>query len=292
MIFPGQGTAARLRARLLALALLAGLGAALQGCAVGPLGNRMVRTPVFKEGGIRVFLREHRRGGEIQLLGFDHPRTISSIRLARILVGVDVREQVRKEKEADLKAAVAPQLAGGIGEGMSKALEAANPNQEVVVMAVETRRRLNLFSADYLTSMVAWVKDDHLWIEFGDVDTRLSDDPTEKPREPVRGQGPGKFRVVKTPGIRPAGPHTITAAWTHPAFSKAAPLRTKQGSRELRRTILMEETPPEDEAGGAEAGLSPAALRELADLEEARLAGSISEDEYQRRRGEILQRRE
>ncbi len=286
----GQGIAARPRGRLLALALAAGLFAAAAGCAGGPLGNRMVRTPVFQEGGIRVFLREHRRGGETQALGFDHPRTISSIRLSRILVGIDVREQVRKDKKSDLKAAVAPHLAGAIGEGMSRALQAANPDQEIVVMAVETRRRHNLFTADYLTSLVAWVTDDHLWIEFGDVDTRLSGDPSEKPREPVRGAGSGRFRVVKTPGIRPAGPHTVVAAWTHPAFSKAAPRRTKAGGREHRRTVLMEEAAAADDTpGGLETALSPAALRELADLEEERLAGTISEDEYQRRRREILQ---
>jgi hypothetical protein len=159
-------------------------------------------------------------------------------------------------------------------------------------MAVETRRRLGLFSADYLTSMVAWVVDDHLWIHFGEIDARMSDDPSEKPKEPTRDRTTGKFRIVKSVGVRPVGSHTIAATWQHPTFSKSAAPRTQPGDRSLRRTVLMEEEGAHEAENAFDGSLSPEALRALADLEERRLAGTIGEEEYQRRRREILDGRE
>lgn len=255
------------------------------GCASGALGTRTVRTQVYQEGGVRVFLRHLEQGGEPMAMGFSQPRTISSIRVSRVLTHIDVRERSGKEEKASRNAAVSAELAAAMGEGISKALEEANPNQEVVVMATETRRRLGLFNADFLTSLVVWVKDDELWIELGDLDARMSDDPNDKPREPVRGKSVGGFRVVKTLGVRPVGAHTVAADWSHPVFSKAAPRRTKKGGRQLRRTVLMEEAAPPDD--GVEE-LSPEALRALADLEEERLDGTVTELEYKRRRREIL----
>lgn len=259
------------------------------GCAGGALGTRTVRTQVYQEGGVRVFLRHLEQGGEPVPMDFSHPRTISSIRVSRVLTRIDVRERSGKEEKASRNAAVSTELAAAMGEGVSKALEEADPNQEVVVMATESRRRLGLFNADFLTSLVVWVKDDELWIELGDLDARMSDDPNDKPREPVRGRSVGGFRVVKTPGIRPVGNRTVAATWSDPVFSKATPPRTKKGGRQLRRTVLMEEATPEDDAIDE---LSPEALRALADLEEKRIAGTVTELEYERQRREILNRGE
>lgn len=259
----------------------------------GCLGPRTVRTPVYKEGAVRVFLRHQEQGGEKLALGFDHPRTISSIRLSRILISLNVRERDQKEERSELKAALPTNLAYEISEGLSMALEGADPDQEAVVMAVQTRRRLGVFSVDYLTSMVAWVKDEALWIHFGEIDARLSDDPSEKPDEPSRDKTTGTFRIVKTPGIRTLGSHTIAAKWQDPVFSKSAPPRTRPGERALRRTVLMEEEGArEGEEDSLGTSLSPEALRALADLEEQRRAGTLSEEDYRERRREILEDRE
>ena len=269
------------------------LAASVAACARGPFGTRTVRAPVFKEGQVRVFLRHQQSGGRPLELGFEHPRSISSVRLSRILAGVDVRERDRKNKRGELHAAMSTDLAFLLGEGMSKAFGEADPNQEIVVMAIATRKRHGIFAADYLTSLVAWIKDDRLWVHFGEIDKRLSGDPSERPKEPERSETKGKFRLVKSTGVRPVGSHTLAADWRDAAFSKSAPSRTRGEGRELRRTVLMEEEGARDlEDASEQDALSPSMLRALADLEEERLTGTLSEDEYRRRRQEILNERE
>jgi len=84
------------------------------------------------------------------------------------------------------------------------------------------------------------------------------------------------------------GPQEVAVDWRDPAFREPRRISvTPTGVH--RRTILMES--PETPAGEAERSgeLSPAALRALADLEEARRAGRVSESEYQARRQEILE---
>ncbi len=262
-------------------------GAITAGCA-GPLaiGTRTVRTPVFQEGRIRVFLRHREERGEPIVMGFQHPRTISAVRITRILDSIDVRERNSKEDRDDRRAAMDSELAIILGKGVSLALERATPSQEVVVMAVAEKRKHGLFTSEHMTSLVTWVLDDHLWIAFGELDERLSDDPSDKPREPTRAGGEG-FRVIPAAGIRGAGPAVVAVAWRDPAFSKPKARRTKAGSRELRRTVLMEdEGAPDPEA---EQSLTPGQLRALADLEERRLAGELSDPEYRSERQRILE---
>lgn len=284
----GIGALARLRLGALLCALA--IAAHEVGCA-GPLaiGTRSVRTPVFQEQRVRVFLRHREEARAPIQMNFEHPRTISSIRLSRILGALDIRERDRKEERGERKAAFSLPLAQLVGKGMSLALARATSEQEVVVMAIEERKRLGLFSADYLTSLVAWVKDEHLWIVFAEVDARLSDDPSEKPREPTRAGGKG-FRTLPSEGIRSVAPTTAVASWRDPVFSKSAATRTKTGSRELRRTILMEEAGARDEleSDGDTGSLSPATLRALADLEERRLSGKLSEAAYREERARIV----
>jgi hypothetical protein len=84
----------------------------------------------------------------------------------------------------------------------------------------------------------------------------------------------------------------VSVDWRDPAFREPRRISvTPTGVH--RRTILMESpdsAAPEDEADPERRGeLSPEQLRELADLEEARRAGQVSESEYQARRREILE---
>ena len=89
-----------------------------------------------------------------------------------------------------------------------------------------------------------------------------------------------------------AGAQGLAARWRDNLFS--APVRTADeiGGPRRERTILMESPLPADEleqAPGAEVeGLDPDILRALADLEEARRSGSITETEYQQRRENLL----
>lgn len=218
---------------LAALLLVATLAGSF-GCAT----RRTVRTPVFAQGGVRVFLRETHEGGEALARDFSHPTVIAPIRVARIVGSLDVRE--RGSENDGRRAAVPTELVTPIGTGVAEALGQAGPNQEVVVMAVSRKRRMGIFTSDYLTSMVLWVMGDELWIHFGDLESRLSSDPTDKAPEPQLSRASTRFRVLPGEAVRVAGGQTVAAAWRDDRFAKSGPIRTRPGGRVLRRTILME----------------------------------------------------
>jgi len=210
------------------------LGVALLACATA----RTVRTPVYDHDGVRVFLREDRAGGQPVPRDFSHPAVIAPIRIARILASLDVRERDGDKRER--RAAIETELVHPIGDGVAEALERATPDQEVVVMAISRKRRLHLFTAEYLTSMVVWVQGDELWIHLGALDTQVSSDPTDKPREPRPDQVTRKFSVLPGNGVRVAAGQTVAASWRDEVFSRSGPIRTRPGGRVLRRTILMD----------------------------------------------------
>lgn len=262
------------------------------GCAgIGP--PRTVKTEVFKDQAVRVFLRHREQGSVPVAQGFSHPATLSPIRLTRILASVDIRERNPKEEKSGRQAAVSTGLAYRLGEGMAAAFAKAEPHQEVMAMGVETKRRLGVFSADHLTSLVAWAHDDRLYLYFGSIDALLSDDPTEKRPQPQRGEVTGKFKVLPTRAVQAVGPQTVAVQWRDPVFAKSGPIRTVTGGRILRRTVLMGDDPGDKGSGGVlddplPANLSPETLRALALLEEARRAGEMTESEYQHQRDELL----
>lgn len=227
--------------------LAASVHAALSGCAT----DRTIRTPVFDEGGVRVFLRETRAGEEDAARDFSHPTVIAPIRVSRIVGSIDVRERDGEER----RAAIPTEVVYPVGEGVAEALGKANSNQEVVVMAVSRKRRMGIFTSDYLTSMIVWVKDDELWIHLGDLETQLSSDPTDKTPEPQFGSTTRRFRVLPTEAVRVAGGQTVAVTWRDDRFAKSGPIRTRPGGRTLRRTILMESdvgaSPADEEESGA-----------------------------------------
>ena len=209
---------------------------------------RTVRTPVFKEGGVRVFLRHEERAGQVPGEGFSHPTVISPVRLARILANIDVRE---RGEDGERRYAIPTPLVYALGEGISAALEEAAPHQEVVAMAVETRRRFGIFTADYLTSLIAWVDGDELWIRLGALERPLSAEAGTRPPEPRRDRAERGYRALPAHGLRPmrtVGSQTIAATWRDDHFGSSGALRLDAGGRLRRRTILLESSEEEDAA--------------------------------------------
>ena len=285
------------------LALLVGLLVVLVGC-----GPRYARETVVDEEGIRVFLRSQQVDGKPLPRGFAHPAAVSPVRMAHILSRIDV---VRKEQplgpfsegeESEREAAVPLEVLYGVADALASALERAGPDQEVVVMVQRRERRLGIFTHDRLTSFVAFVQGERLHLHFSHVDWELPRGETEVP-EPFVDSKPvgGSFRILPSDAMESAGSRAVRVAWRDPLFRKPSAVRLAPGGRLMRRTILMEspeeaeatEEPPEPDVprvvapDGAPA-LSPEVLRALADLEEARRRGEVSEAEYQSRRREIL----
>jgi hypothetical protein len=273
-------------ARALPAGLLVAAALATSGCM-----TKTIRTPVFKENLSEVFLRHEERGGKPIDRGFSHPATIAPVRLTNMLARIDVR----KEEDKERKPAIPTELLYAIGEGISRSLAKADSSQEVVVMAKERKRSLGIFTQDYLTSLVVWLQGDQVYVKLGSLDVPLSKNPDDKIPEPTRDEVVGKARAVPSEGIAVQANQLVSANWRDPIFKDSSVISIRAGGQVVRRTVLMdsgeEATIPADPEEGAPVppqGLSPAALRALADLEEDRRRGEVTEAEYQSRRRQIL----
>lgn len=253
--------------------------------------TKVMRTPVYAENGVEVFLRYEQKGGKPIDRGFSQPVQIAPVRLTNLLS----RIEVRKNESPDRTPAIETDLLYPIGEGISRAFAKATPAQEVVVMAKQRKRNMAIFTQDYLTSMVLWNIDDKLYIKLGHLDWAMSKDPKETIAEPQIEDIIGKFRAVPSDGIAAEGTQLVTAQWRDSLFKDSGALSIRPGGQVVRRTVLMdageEVGTPSDPAGGAPIppqGVTPESLRALADLEEARQRGEVTEADYQAKRRAIL----
>jgi hypothetical protein len=272
--------------RLGALALA--VVAATSGCAA-----RVVKTPVYDQSGVQVFLRQQTKGGKAVERGFSHPITIAPARLTNLLARIEVRDEETEDPKGGRQPAIPTGVLYGVGEGAAQALTKADPSQEVVVMAVERKRTHGIFTNDHLTSLILWVKDDKLYVHLGQMGEVMPRDPKEKGVEPSLERIESKKTVLGGEGLTKEGPRLVAAEWRSNVFRDMSAIRVRPGGDVVRRTILVESPPDEDAAtapGPAPPpeGLSPEALRALADLEEVRRRGELTEGDYQMRRREIL----
>lgn len=279
---PGAGRSAARRTALVIAALLPiGLGCATV--------SRDVMVDTSK---LKVVLRSE---GDAAL--FQHPAQISGVRLGHVLSRIDVR--LHQDDEKARKPAFDADILFDVGDALSKALSKAQPSQEVVVYATRQTRRMGLFNESFLTSFIAFVQNDQLHIKLGKVDWQVPKDDRNQPSsEPWRDDVDQKFRVLPSEAMTVVAPQELAIDWRDSIFRKPTAVQVTPTGKVVRRTILMEspaEAPVEEEGAGAvvqsEAlprNLSPATLRKLADLEEARQQGALDETQYRAKRREIL----
>jgi hypothetical protein len=267
--------------------LLLGLVLGTVGC-----GTRTLREHVVTTDTVSVTLRSTKQGGGLVLRGFEHPALIAPVRLSHILAYVDV--EIGQADERRRVAAIPPELIYEMGDALSQGLEKADPNQEVVVQALRMERRFGLFSTRYLTSLAAHVKGGQLAVQLGHVDwevPKYGHEVGEDLPEPVEGKELMDFRVVPDEAIAVIARQAFTVDWRAERFSDPERIRVGPGGHVKRRTVLMEAPEPESPtapAGPALESLSPETLRQLADLEDQRRRGELTEAQYQTRRREIL----
>jgi hypothetical protein len=277
------GSSVRSRLSLLPVLLAAAL---LAGC-----GARYARVPVHQDDTATVVLRSELRSGEPFERSFAHPVTIAGVRLAHVLAQIDVRTGSGGDAAGERRAAIPTELVYPLGELLSRALAQANSTQEVVVQAVRRERRLGLFTTTYATSFVAWVgADERLHLQLFRIDQEVPKGSEEELREPLPGREVMAFRVLASESIEPTGHQSVAVHWRDERFRNPTMVRVGPGGKISRRTVLMEDAAPAAPADedGAVLPTDPDALRALADLEDARRAGVITEAEYQRRRRELL----
>jgi len=277
--------------RALRVVLAAGTGLALASC-----GATTVRKTVVDDGEIKVILRGESKGREPVDAGYQHPATISGTRLAHVLSRIDVREDDSASK--DRRAAIPAEQVYDLGDALSKGLALADSSQEIVVIAKRKERRLGIFTEEFLTSFVAYVRDDRLYVHLSRLDWPVPKNPNETIAEPNKDKPVMKFRTLPGEAMQTAGPQGVAVAWRDQIFKQPTAVRVTPEGKIVRRTILMESAPEEPAAAGQPpepesepqltGNLSPDTLRKLADLEEARRAGQIGETEYSTRKREIL----
>lgn len=273
---PALGAPASSAAQMARLLLIGVLLAAASGCI-----SSAKRVVVFDDGHSQVLLRSERGSGPYQ-----HPATIAPVRMAHILSRIDLRSGTGPREPA-----VPTQLLYSLGEQISKALSKAQPNQEVVVQAVERTKRMGIFDRYYLTSLLVYMRGDLLHVQVGRVNWEIPPRREERLPETRIGEFPLQHRLLPDTAMTLVDPQTVAVQWRDPVFRKPTRTRMTPGGRIVRREVLLETAEDTTEFAPApnfDGDLSPEQLRDLADLEEERRRGAVTETEYTSRRGRIL----
>jgi len=212
--------------------------------------------------------------------------------LAHILSRIDIRTEAKKG--AQRAPAIPTEALYAVADQLSKALRQADSSQEIAVYIIRHTKRFGIFDRRFLTSFVAYAKDDLLYIHLSRVDWEISKTgKNERLPEPRVGDYAMEFRVVPSKGMTQVDGQSVAVVWRSPVFKKPSRTRITPSGKVVRRTILME-SEDEEEVSAEPAfdplpeNLSSATLRELADLEDQRHRGEITEAEYAARRRQII----
>jgi len=253
--------------------------------------TRPVKRSVYTEGRIEVSLRKDKRWTRVVAKEYEHPITIAPVRMAHILSRIDLRTATKKGNQR--MAAIPTEMLYPIAEGVSQALAQADPDEEVVVMAIRRHRRLKVFDKKLLTSFVAYARDDRLYIHMARSEWEIPPRREEKPPEPRIGEHPMKFRIFAGEAMVPVDTQSVAVEWRDPVFKRPSRTAVRPTGEVVRKTILLEspreqwvEEMPADPSILDE--LSPEQMRALADLEERRQRGLLTEGAYQVERKKIL----
>ena len=272
----------------LALAILAAIATAGSGC-----GTRTVRETFYEDSSARIVLRHQKKSGEAIDRGYSHPIAIAPVRLAHVLSRIDVR--IEAKKGAQRAPALPTEALYVIADHLSKALREADSSQEIAVYYIRRSKRFGIFDRRFLTSFVTYAEDDLLYIHLSRTDWEISKTgKNERLPEPHVGDYVMKFRVVPSKGMTQIDGQSVAVSWRDPVFKKPSRTRITPAGNVVRRTILMESPEAVDETADESAferlpeNLSSATLRELADLEDERHRGEITEAEYNTRRRQII----
>jgi len=251
--------------------------------------TRAVKEPVFEQDKTRVFLRSETKGGETIPKGFGHPMVISAARMAHILSRIDLRSA---DDDGERRPAIPLESLYVIGEGMAKALAKADPDQEVVVMSEWRGKHWGLFDRNYLNSLLCYVRDDLIYIQIARSDWEIPANLKTDLPEPHVDEQTMKFHLVPSEGMTLVGSQSVAVSWRDPIFQRATRTRILPSGKVVRREILME-TPEDAPAPPIStdvlpANLAPDTLRKLADLEEQKGNGEVTQTQYNVMRATIL----
>lgn len=250
--------------------------------------TRAIRHTVYDQEGIKVILRSEKRGMTPVEKHYQHPLHIAPVRVAYILSRIDLRQGAGAE--AKRVPAVPTDILFAVGDGAAAGLEKAGPDEEVVVQAIRRDKHWGVFDRFYLTSLLFYVKNDLLYVQISRSDWEIPKTQGDLIPETHVGEFPLDFRLVVDEAMTLSDQQTAAVEWQDPVFAKPSRTRVTASGKVVRRTILMESTDDTEfkPKPAVDESLTPEQLRALADLEEQRRSGALTETEYTTRRNEIL----
>jgi hypothetical protein len=275
--------------RSIALAVLIACAAALAGCMT-------TKKTILERKGITVQLIS-KRGDNVEL---NHPVTIAPVRLSHILARIDIRLSVKDGQQR--APAFQIESLDSISRGLAQGLREAGPNQRVIVYSFHRVKRFGIFDRKYLTSFIAYVHRENLFVHLSRSNWEIPPRKKDNLPEPKIGKFPSKFRILPGKAMKLVDEQSLAIAWNDEVFKRPTRTRFTPSGKVMRKTILMESLEPEIDSNAESdavetepkqkptipAGISAKTLRELADLQEQRQRGDISEYDYQRQRKRIL----
>jgi hypothetical protein len=284
----GRDTLPGVTRTCLAAGVLLWVGLISSGCI-----TRSVYEDVYQRDHTVVRLRSHKQGTTTLEKGLQQPFTIAPVRVAHILSRVDIR---RDSGDAPTRGPAIPLSAlYSIADGVSEAFAMADGNQEIVVTSVRKDRRLGVFNRDYLTSLILYRRDDLIFVHLVRSDWEIPVRREDRVPEPQIGDHPTAFRILPSQAMTLVDEQSVAVAWRDKIFLKPTRTRVSPTGQIVQRTILMESAPEESEASpppqqpdALPAEMTPERLRALADLEDSRRRGELTETEYTIRKRSIL----
>lgn len=268
--------------------------------------TRSVDDRIINRYGLDVYLRTEKKlfGGTIEE-GYAQPSEISEQRLKIILASLEIER--REGARSVLGPAIPAEILDPVAEGLAQAFREANSSQRIVVSAERKQMQKAIFNRKFLTSFVTWIEGDDLVFHLSRADWPIDDKRQSGLPKPHANDPQQRFRLVTNELVRRSGKTGVAVDWRSEAFrtftsaslARTAPVSAAgpaQSSGAGSKTVLMES--PETDAvlpeplpltGEQLESLSPQDLRALADLEEERDAGRITEDEYRRNRARLLE---
>jgi hypothetical protein len=251
--------------------------------------TREIAESVYDRERVEVILVEHKRGFSVIEREFSHPARISEQRIAHILGALEIRG--REEELAGVRYVFEPEQLPAVASALAFGLGRANANQSVAIRLTAKVVQHAVFDRRHITSFIAYVYDDLLYVHVSRVDWKVPDlaKKTDPPMPRVD-EHPMKFKVIPGKGMYAEGVYAVSVDWKSPLFSQ--PMRRASADGKGERTILLEDVRTEPLRPGVPgdtlSNLTAEELRELADLEEARQNGSLTEGHYRRARQKIL----
>jgi hypothetical protein len=270
--------------------LLRVLTASLAALVMTSCATRELRKTIYDRNRVEVILVEHKRGFETIERTFSHPTRISQERLSNILGALEIRGS---DKElAGIRYVFQPEHLDAVSAALAFGLGRANASQTIAIRMTAKVMQHGVFDRKHMTSFVSYVQDDLLFLHVSRVDWRVPD-RTKKTEPPLPrvDEHPMKFKVIPLEGMYAEGNWAVSVDWKSRQFAKAR--NRAAGGDKGERTILLEDETAREELerpipSDLLSQLTPQQLRALADLEEARQQGTVTEGHYRRKREKIL----